>query len=88
MKKLFKGITLKAISTVSDMPEVAIDRARVEAYKTVLGDTQYIVTGSLGNVGESWPLSSGYDEFEKAWSKKLDIDKMISEAKRNVSPFV
>ncbi len=84
----FKGIPIKAVSTVSDMPEVNIDRARVEAYKTVLGDTEYVVTGSFGNTGESWPISKCYDEFEKAWSKKLDIEKMISDARKNTGPFV
>ena len=78
----FRGIEVKAYSNLSDMPRVTIDRVRVEAVRTLFGETEYHVMGTLGRCGEGWPLCRPFADFSAAWDAKTALEQQIQNARR------
>lgn len=81
----FSGLEVRPYCQTADMPRVHIDRLRVIAYKTVLGEVEYCLMGRMGRTGEEWPMARPMNDFAAAWAQKERMEKQIEQARREES---
>ena len=55
----FSGLEIKPYSQLTDLPRVKIDRVRVEVQRTLFGDIEYHLVGTMGDEGRAWPADDG-----------------------------
>ena len=47
----FSGLEIKPYSQLTELPRVRIDRVRVEVRRTLFGDVEYHLIGTMGDEG-------------------------------------
>lgn len=78
----FGGLEIKPYSQVTDMRPVRIDRVRVEVRRTLFGEIEYDIIGTMGAGGEGWPVCRPLDRLADVWPAKAKIEAAIDAARR------
>lgn len=78
----FSGLEIKPYSQVTDMRPVRIDRVRVEVRRTLFGEIEYDIIGTMGAGGEGWPVCRPLDRLADVWPAKEKIEAAIDAARR------
>ena len=80
--KRFSGLEIKPFSQVTDLKRVRIDRVRVEVRKTLFGEIEYDIIGTMGPGGVGWPVCRPLDKLQDVWPEKAKIEAAIDAARR------
>ena len=80
--KRFSGLEIRPFSQVTDMRPVRIDRVRVEVRRTLFGEIEYDIIGTMGAGGEGWPVCRPLDKPQDVWPEKAKIEAAIDAARR------
>lgn len=78
----FGGLEIKPFSQVTDMRPVRIDRVRVEVRRTLFGEIEYDIIGTMGAGGEGWLVCRPLDKLQDVWPAKEKIEAAIDAARR------
>ena len=78
----FSGLEIRPFSQVTDMRPVRIDRVRVEVRRTLFGEIEYEIIGTMGADGEGWPVCRPLDRLADVWPAKEKIEAAIDAARR------
>lgn len=78
----FSGLEIKPYSQVTDMRPVRIDRVRVEVRKTLFGEIEYDIIGTMGPGGVGWPVCRPLDDIADVWPQKAKIEAAIEAARK------
>lgn len=78
----FSGLEIRPFSQVTDMRPVRIDRVRVEVRRTLFGEIEYDIIGTMGAGGEGWPVCRPLDRLADVWPAKAKIEAAIDAARR------
>lgn len=80
--RIFHGLELKTVSTVTSPETVKIDHVQVRAYKTIFGDVRYIVEGAKCDGVPWYPVSREYDNPEDALKCCAEIENQIENERK------
>lgn len=78
----FSGLEIRPFSQVTYMRPVRIDRVRVEVRRTLFGEIEYDIIGTMGADGEGWPVCRPLDRLADVWPAKAKIEAAIDAARR------
>ena len=56
----FSGLEIKPYSQLTELPRVRIDRVRVEVQRTLFGETEYHLVGTMGDEGKAYPICAPF----------------------------
>lgn len=80
--KHWPGMPIKTVSTVTAAQTVKVDRAAVRVYRTLYGETKYIVEAARRG-GVAWyPVSREFDDPADALTRCREIETQIEEARK------
>lgn len=77
----FSGLEIKPYSQLTDLPRVKIDRVRVEVQRTLFGDTEYHLVGTMGDEGRAWPVCPPMTDLADVWKAKKEVEARIYKAR-------
>lgn len=78
----FSGLEIKPYSQLTELPRVRIDRVRVEVQRTLFGETEYHLVGTMGDEGKAYPICAPFTELPDVWEKKKEIESAIFKARQ------
>lgn len=78
--KAFSGLEIKPYSRLTDLPRVRIDRVRVEVQRTLFGETEYHLVGTMGDEGKAYPLCAPLADLPDVWERKKEFEALIYRA--------
>ena len=78
----FTGLEIRPFSQVTSLPVVRIDRVRVEVRRTLFGEVEYDLIGTMGPGGEGWPGCRPLDKLADVWPRKAKIEAAIEAARK------
>lgn len=78
----FSGLEIKPYSQLTDLPQVRIDRVRVEVQRTLFGEVEYHLVGTYGDEGKAWPVCRPFTELPDVWERKKEIESAIFKARQ------
>lgn len=78
----FSGLEIKPYSQLTELPRVRIDRVRVEVQRTLFGETEYHLVGTMGDEGKAWPICAPLTELPDVWERKKEIENAICMARQ------
>lgn len=68
----FSGLEIKPYSQLTELPKVRIDRVRVEVQRTLFGEVEYHLVGTMGDEGKAWPICAPLTELPDVWERKKE----------------
>ena len=71
----FSGLEIKPYSQLTELPRVRIDRVRVEVQRTLFGETEYHLVGTMGDEGKAYPICAPFTELPDVWERKKKVRK-------------
>lgn len=77
----FSGLEIKPYSQLTDLPRVRIDRVRVEVRRTLFGEVEYHLVGTMGDEGRAWPVCPPMTELPDVWEAKKEVEARIYRAR-------
>lgn len=77
----FSGLKIKPYSQLTDLPAVRIDRVRVEVQRTLFGEVEYHLVGTMGDEGRAYPLCPPLSELSEIWERKKEFEARIYKAR-------
>ena len=80
--KTFRGMEIRPYCQVSDLPRVRIDRVRVQVRRTLFGETEYDIIGTMGEAGVGWPVCRPLDKLDEVWPEVQRVERMIENERR------
>lgn len=78
----FSGLEIRPFSQVTYMRPVRIDRVRVEVRRTLFGEIEYDIIGTMGEGGPGFPVCRPLDKLQDVWPEKAKIEAAIDAARR------
>lgn len=78
----FSGLEIKPYSQLTELPRVRIDRVRVEVQRTLFGETEYHLVGTMGDEGKAYPICAPFTELPDVWERKKEIECAIFKARQ------
>ena len=78
----FSGLEIKPYSQLTELPKVRIDRVRVEVQRTLFGEVEYHLVGTMGDEGKAWPVCAPLTELPDVWERKKEIESAIFKARQ------
>ena len=78
----FSGMEIKPYSQLTELPRVRIDRVRVEVQRTLFGEVEYHLVGTMGDEGKAWPICAPLTELPDVWERKKEIESAICMARQ------
>lgn len=78
----FSGLEIKPYSQLTELPRVRIDRVRVEVQRTLFGETEYHLVGTMGDEGKAWPVCAPLTELPDVWERKKEVESAIIKARQ------
>ena len=79
----FSGLEIKPFSQVTDMRPVRIDRVRVEVRRTLFGEIEYDIIGTMGEGGPGFSVCRPLARLADVWPAKAKIEAAIDAARRD-----
>ena len=79
---VFSGLEIKPYAQLTDLPRVRIDRVRVEVQRTLFGEVEYHLVGTMGDEGKAWPVCAPLTELPDVWERKKEIESAIFKARQ------
>ena len=73
----FSGLEIKPYSQLTELPKVRIDSVRVEVQRTLFGEVEYHLVGTMGDEGKAWPICAPLTELPDVWEKKKEVESAI-----------
>ena len=77
----FSGLEIKPYSQLTDLPRVKIDRVRVEVQRTLFGEVEYHLVGTMGDEGRAYPVCAPMKDLPDVWKAKKEIETRIYRAR-------
>ena len=77
----FAGLEIKPYSQLTDLPRVRIDRVRVEVQRTLFGEVEYHLVGTLGDEGRAYPVCAPLKDLSDVWEAKKEMEARIYKAR-------
>ena len=77
----FSGLEIKPYSQLTDLPRVKIDRVRVEVQRTLFGEVEYHLVGTMGDEGRAYPVCAPMKDLLDVWEAKKEIEARIYRAR-------
>ena len=78
----FSGLEIKPYSQLTELPRVRIDRVRVEVQRTLFGETEYHLVGTMGDEGKAYPICAPFTELPDVWERKKEVESAIFKARQ------
>lgn len=78
----FSGLEIKPYSQLTELPRVRIDRVRVEVQRTLFGETEYHLVGTMGDEGKAYPICAPFTDLPDVWERKKEIESAICMARQ------
>lgn len=78
----FSGLEIKPYSQLTELPKVRIDRVRVEVQRTLFGEVEYHLVGTMGDEGKAWPICAPLTELPDVWERKKEMESAIFKARQ------
>ena len=78
----FSGLEIKPYSQLTDLPKVRIDRVRVEVQRTLFGEVEYHLVGTMGDDGKAYPVCPPCIELPDIWERKKEVESAIFKARQ------
>lgn len=77
----FQGLEIRPFSQVTALRPVRIDRLRVEVRRTLFGEIEYDLVGTMGGGGEGFPVCRPFERLEDVWPEKDKLEAAIQAAR-------
>ena len=77
----FSGLEIKPYSQLTELPRVKIDRVRVEVQRTLFGDIEYHLVGTMGDEGKAYPICAPMKDLPDVWEAKKEMEARIYRAR-------
>ena len=77
----FQGLEIRPFSQVTALRPVRIDRLRVEVRRTLFGEIEYDLVGTMGGGGEGFPVCRPFERLEDVWPEKDKLEAAIRAAR-------
>ena len=77
----FSGLEIKPYSQLTDLPRVRIDRVRVEVQRTLFGEVEFHLVGTMGDEGRAYPVCAPMKDLPDVWEAKKEIEARIYKAR-------
>ena len=77
----FSGLEIKPYSQLTELPRARIDRVRVEVWRTLFGDVEYHLIGTMGDEGRGYPLCQPCKDLNDIWEKMKEVEGAIYRAR-------
>ena len=73
---------VKPYDQLAERERVRVDMVRVEVQRTLFGEAEYHLVGTMGDEGKAYPICAPFTELPDVWERKKEVESAIFKARQ------